>query len=297
MSVIIGSARSDEHGRITGGVAGDQTGREVCRENYYVPKQGWNLLRPKSSEIAEKIASNMEYACDNNNIGYDQSNNQSLYREVEPYKFDCRKATKPCEVDCSQLVRVCVSYAVGKSVPYFYTGDEVEVLMKTGLFDLHTDSKYTTSDYYLKRGDILVTKTKGHTVVSLSNGGYYDKKVKENGTWDKSTTKELQRIYSTPVDGEIWNQPRSNKKYLKNCSTSSWKFKLKPKVGSPLIKNIQSSLKITADGWCGINTVKAIQKSLKRNGLYTGEIDGYMGYNTVLALQKFINKYYQKLTI
>jgi hypothetical protein len=31
-------------------------------------------------------------------------------------------------------------------------------------------SKYTDSDKYLKRGDILCTRTQGHTVVVLSNG-------------------------------------------------------------------------------------------------------------------------------
>ena len=46
--------------------------------------------------------------------------------------------------------------------------------MRTGEFIKLTDSKYTKSENYLGAGDILVTKTKGHTVIVLSNGKNYD---------------------------------------------------------------------------------------------------------------------------
>ena len=291
MAVIIGSARCDERGQITGGTAGDQTGREVCTEPYYNSKLGWYILRAKDPEVADRIADDMQWACDNNKIGYDQSNNQSLYYEVEPYGFDCRKVTKPCETDCSQLVRVCVSYALQRPVEYFYTGDEVEKLMATGAFDLFTDSKYTSTDKYLKRGDILCTKSKGHTAVALSDGSYHRQKVEEDGIWGVQTTYYLQEMFGTVADGEIWNQQTSNKKYLKNCSTKSWKFKLYPKTGSPFIMKLQQFLGVTADGWCGRNTIRALQSHLRTCGYYTGEIDGYAGYYTVLGVQKWINNY------
>ena len=295
MPVIIGSARSDERGAISGGVAGDQTGREVCTENYYNSKLGWNLLRAKKPQIAEKIAQDMQWACNNNNIGYDQSNNQSLYYESYSLDFNCARVTTPCETDCSQLVRVCVSYALGKSIPYFYTGDEVEVLMSTGEFDLITDTSYTSTDRFLKRGDILVTKSKGHTVVVLSDGSYYTDVVETDGIWGCETTKYLQTIFGTIADGEIWNQPTRNKKYLKNCSTNSWKFKLFPRVGSPFIKELQKYFHIEVDGWCGINTIKAIQTMIKSEGFYSGNIDGYMGYYSVVGLQQWINKHSKEL--
>lgn len=167
--VIIGSARIDENGKISGGSAGDQTAKEVSTQNWYIHNKGWIVLRPKNFEIANLIADDMVSACDNNNIGYDQNQRNTLYKDAEKVGFNCALVTKKCETDCSALVRVCCAYA-GIRVPDFNTSNEVETLMKSGQFEKLTQTKYTTSEKYLKRGDILVTKTKGHTVIVLTNG-------------------------------------------------------------------------------------------------------------------------------
>lgn len=167
--VIIGSARIDENGKICGGTAGDQTGKEVSTQNWYKHNKGWVVLRPKDFELANLIADDMTYACDNNNIGYDQNQRNTLYKEAEKVGFNCALVTKKCETDCSALVRVCCAYA-GIRVSDFNTSNEVEILMSSGQFEKLTQTKYTTSENYLKRGDILVTKTKGHTAIVLTNG-------------------------------------------------------------------------------------------------------------------------------
>lgn len=172
-TVYIGSARIDERGKASGGQAGDQTGKEVSTQNWYDHSKGWIVLRPKDGAKAQKIATGMRSACDNPNIGYDQTNNQSLWNLVKDKGFDPAKADKPCETDCARLVRVCCAYA-GIMADDFYTATEATVLMRTGEFIKLTDSKYTDAPDYLGAGDILVTKTKGHTVVVLSNGKYYD---------------------------------------------------------------------------------------------------------------------------
>ena len=172
-TVYIGSARIDERGKASGGQAGDQTGKEVSTQNWYDHSKGWIVLRPKDGAKAQKIAKGMRSACDNPNIGYDQTNNQSLWNLVKGKGFDPAKADKPCETDCARLVRVCCAYA-GIMADDFYTATEATVLMRTGEFIKLTDSKYTDAPDYLGAGDILVTKTKGHTVVVLSNGKYYD---------------------------------------------------------------------------------------------------------------------------
>lgn len=169
MAVLIGSARIDEHGNISGGQAGDQNGREVCTEPWYLHKQGWVVLRPKDAELAEKIAADMEYACSNPNIGYDQSQRNTLWTAASKVGYDCSKVTKPVETDCSALVRVCCAYA-GIVVGDFNTATEAKTLMATAAFSRLTAKKYTESSDYLKRGDILVTKVQGHTVVCLTNG-------------------------------------------------------------------------------------------------------------------------------
>ena len=79
------------------------------------------------------------------------------------------KVTKNVETDCSALVRVCVNFA-GITVGNFRTTDEASVLMKTGAFDKFTDDLHCKKSTNLLRGDILVTKSQGHTVVVLTDG-------------------------------------------------------------------------------------------------------------------------------
>lgn len=52
MSLVVGSARIDESGHISGGKPGDQTGNEVSTQAYYVHSKGWYCLRPKSITVA-----------------------------------------------------------------------------------------------------------------------------------------------------------------------------------------------------------------------------------------------------
>lgn len=169
MAVRIGSARIDESGRAAGGKAGDQTGKEVSAQNWYRHAKGWVVLRAKNAEKAGKIAACMRAACANGHIGYDQTQRNTLYDAAKPLGFDVRKVEKDVETDCSALVRVCCLYA-GIAVGDFYTGNQVAKLTATGEFVKLEDRKYTESDAYLKTGDILVTRTKGHTVVVLGDG-------------------------------------------------------------------------------------------------------------------------------
>ena len=169
MSVIVGSARTDENGGISDGAAGDQTGYETSTQEWYLHSKGWTLLRAKDAEAREKIAANMEAICRNPLIGYDQSQNDSLYYAVKPFGFDASKVDTACECDCAKAVRVCVLFA-GIDCWDFSTGTEVSALEATGAFEVHTEEKYTSSCAELLRGDILVTQTKGHTVVVLTDG-------------------------------------------------------------------------------------------------------------------------------
>ena len=68
MGVRVGSARSNENGGVNGGKAGDQTGREVSTQLWYLHSKGWIVIRAKSPAVREAIAKNMEAACQNDNI-------------------------------------------------------------------------------------------------------------------------------------------------------------------------------------------------------------------------------------
>lgn len=167
MAVKIGSARSS-YGDTT---PGDQTsnGREVSTQDWYMHSLGWVIIRPLSAAAAEKIAVAMERACANNKIGYDQATRSTLYNAVKNKGFDPGACTVAVNTDCSALVRVCLAYA-GINVANFRTSTEIDILENSGAFNVIRDtSKCKTSDY-LCRGDILCTRSKGHTVVVLSNG-------------------------------------------------------------------------------------------------------------------------------
>ncbi len=167
MSVRIGHASIDERGKARGGAAGDQTGREVCTRDWY--NKPWiAVIRPKSSTVAKKIAKAMEAACANDNIGYDQNERTTLYIKAKANNWNIAGIKSKCETDCSALVAVCVNAAGIRVSKDIYTGNEKSALVATGKFTVHTESKYLTSDKYLKRGDILLAS--GHTAIALSNG-------------------------------------------------------------------------------------------------------------------------------
>ena len=175
MAVRVGSARIDERGKAYGGKAGDQTGRELSTQKWYLHKKGWRVFRAVKREQALKIAADMEAACKNSHIGYDQWQRNTLYKAAEPLGFDCAKVKTNCETDCSALVRVCCAYAGIMGLPSdFRTGNMPANLLKTGAFVELKGAKYTDQSAYLGKGDILVTKTHGHTVVVLDDGARYE---------------------------------------------------------------------------------------------------------------------------
>ena len=167
--VCIGNAVCDENGHARGGEPGDQTGRELRIQPWYLNKKGWRVFRAKDSEVAKKIAWDCKAACENMAIGYNQAKRNTLYNAAKPFDFDCAKVETKCECDCSSLVRVCILYA-GIKINDFNTDSEPTRIMNTGAFDEMVGEKYTDSPDYLREGDVLCTATKGHTCVALNDG-------------------------------------------------------------------------------------------------------------------------------
>lgn len=167
--VYLAHAVSDEHGGARGGEPGDQTGKEVCLRKWYKNEKGWRVLRPKDPAVAEKIAWDAEAAAANPFIGYDQGDRNTLLNVVKPLGYNCAAVTTRCECDCSSLVQVCCLYA-GVKVGSFSTATEASVLLKTGAFVELEGAEYTDSQDRLRRGDLLITRVKGHTAVVINNG-------------------------------------------------------------------------------------------------------------------------------
>lgn len=197
MSLIIGSARHDENGRYSGGKNGDQDGTEVSTQTFYMHSKGWKVLRPKSIDIAAKLAKAMLDACNNNNIGYDQ-NDRNLISSVRKYGSIAAISVRK-DTDCSDLVRACVYQAAGVDTGDFYTGNEAAVLSKTGLFEKPAE---VTTSTVLYNGDVLVTKTKGHTVIVVSGRSRSSEHVSKTG-WIQAGGKWYYRI-SEGVNAHGW---------------------------------------------------------------------------------------------
>lgn len=256
MAVIIGSARGDENGNAHGGQPGDQTGGEVSTQNWYKHSKGWRVFRPKNPEVAERIAHDMQAACDNPHIGYDQYDRLTLYAVSEPLGFDCAAVTTDCETDCSALVRVCCAYA-GVGLPNFNTETEPRALLDTGAVVELTGAQYTDGPNYLRRGDILVTRTKGHTAVVLTDGPRaYDTGDRTLRRGDRGEdVAEMQRLllangYSVGADGADG---------VFGAETER------------AVKSFQAHNGLKIDGICGQKTWKKLRESKKT---YTVTIRG-----------------------
>ena len=62
MTVYIGNAVGDEHGRASGGDAGNQTGKELRIQAWYKNKKGWRVFRAKEPAMRELLAYDMRAA-------------------------------------------------------------------------------------------------------------------------------------------------------------------------------------------------------------------------------------------
>lgn len=252
MAVIIGSARSS-YGNTT---RGDQHGGdEVSTQSWYKHSKGWRCFRAKDPAKRAKLAYAMKAACEEKKglIGYSQGDRLALYNQLKNKGFDPANVTEPTNCDCSSLVRVCCYYA-GIKPSNFITSNEPSALLATGEFVEMKDSKYTTKSDYLCAGDILVTASKGHTVIVITSGVKCDAQVietsivyhlgdreLENGC-DGDDVKELQRLligygYSCGdygIDGEFGD-----------CTEEA-------------VIRFQRDHNLAADGIAGKDTIKAL---------------------------------------
>ena len=198
MAIKIGHASISEKGTVTGN-AGDSNGKEVCTRGWY--NGGWQfVLRPTSSTLAEKSAKACEKGCANANIGYDQNQRNTLNTQAKKVGYDLSKVTNNCETDCSAFMTVC-AISGGANIEYGGNAPTTSTMKirfaNSGDYTILTDSKYLTSDKYLKRGDILV-KAGSHTVMVLENGSG----VTSGSLYTKTQfIKDIQRVIGAKVDG------------------------------------------------------------------------------------------------
>lgn len=253
MGVRIGSARSS-YGNTS---PGDQSGgKEVSIQAHYNHPKGWYVYRAKDSAARERIAVSMEHACDNDDIGYSQGSRNTLRENVKDAGFDPAKTTKKVNTDCSALVRVCCNYA-GIGVGDFTTANEGSKLMATGAFEKFTDKAHCVGSDYLLRGDILCTRTKGHTVVVLDDGA-------KAGSEAASEVKDgaLRR-------GDEGEDVRELQRALIALGYDCGSYGADGDYGADTekaVKAYQTNRRLTVDGIAGDKTLAAIEADLNALG-------------------------------
>lgn len=175
--VRIGQACCDERGKVKGGKAGDQTGRECCtgKWSYSSNKNAYNhwvyVFRAKNPKTAKKLAKKMLEACANDHVGYDQKipDRYSFHEEAEKVGWDIKAITKNCETTCTSAMAVCLN-AVGIPTRKIWTVNNVYADLKaTQQFYILSSKKYTRSSAYLEPGDILLSGCHGAMVVESPN--------------------------------------------------------------------------------------------------------------------------------
>lgn len=246
MAVIIGSARQDENGKAYGGQAGNQNGREISTQNWYLHAKGWRVLRAKDSGVGQRLAIAMRAACENKNIGYNQWRRNTLYDAAAVWGFDISRVNMPVETDCSALVRTCIAYAAGiTTLPSsLRTGNMCSLILATGQFEELSGKEYTTKPDYLKAGDILCTKTSGHTVIVLTDGA-----------------KAGEKVYPTLRKGDKGVDVANLQKLLMQAGYALPKYGADGDFGNEClnaVKAFQKDKSLTVDGIVGAKTWKAL---------------------------------------
>ena len=81
-----------------------------------------------------------------------------------------------------------------------------------------------------------------------------------DGYWGADTTRALQRVLGTPVDGIVSSQSSAWRSQNPGL-TSGWEWVSDP-VGSQLIQALQRKLGVEADGLIGPGTIRALQQRM-----------------------------------
>lgn len=258
--VKCGWASIDERGRISGGKAGDQTGREVKLGNWYNFNQSM-CLRWKSRRKAKKYAKVIEQLCKSSLVGYDQSDRITLYNALKNCGWSVDKFLKKgsaVECDCSMLVACAINVVMKKALisSAIYTGNLENLLMSTKLFKKYTGYKYCDIFDYLIIGDIL--NAPGHHVISvLSNGSKAIIKA--------DTSKHL-IPQPTMMRGDTGSEVKKLQCILNDLGCRD-----------------KSNKKLRTDGIFGTSTYEAVRAFQKKVGI---TVDGIYGSKTSELLKR-----------
>ena len=171
---MISNCGHDERGKYSGGVAGDQTGKEYALIPWY--NRPWTCVLRPTKKVGKELAEVAKAAAKNNKIGYDQSARLTYHNKLKNFKWHPERINVSVEADCS--ASTCANIiAVGhrlnidklKKLPNYLTTSTLKNELRKRGFTLLTDPKYLTSDQYLLPGDVLL-KEGSHVAINVSKG-------------------------------------------------------------------------------------------------------------------------------
>lgn len=172
---MLSNCGHDENGKYSGGKAGDQTGTEYAMIAWY--NRPWNcVLRHPNEAVGVDLAKVATAAAQNNLVGYDQGQRGTYHQHLKASAWDPSKITIACEADCSSSTAaniIAVGHRLGiKELQVLSPGLTTSGLRKAckaAGFEVLTDSKYLTSDKYLRKGDIPLYEGH-HVAINTTNG-------------------------------------------------------------------------------------------------------------------------------
>lgn len=173
MVIQIVHAKMDENGKVDGPLVGDQTGKEILTQNFYLNDSTY-LLICKDKQMAKRAADFAVQIAHDDHYGYSQGSEKRWtgHKAIIAHGgIDGAEGS----FDCATLMFTAYILAGLKIKPDGYTGNLVQKFEATGTFTILKGSPYTTSGDYAEVGALYVRpKTSargGHVFMALGAGG------------------------------------------------------------------------------------------------------------------------------
>lgn len=153
--------------------AGDSTGKEVCVRDWY--NKPWNVvLRCNDSNLAKRAAEIAVKLANSNLVGYDQSERNTLYRQLKGNSFSAEsyiRSGKKTETDCSAFIYACYACVMPsiRSDANAPTTSTMRSFFKKYGFSVYTDGSYAQNSSKLMVGDIILKEGSHVAIVCESS--------------------------------------------------------------------------------------------------------------------------------
>lgn len=155
----------DENGKARGGIAGDQTGKEIREAKWYVREGGWAQYIECTDEAIAGRAVIIAEAIEKGNYGYSQDNRWSGYESICSSTIEGGRG----DFDCSSLVLSCYILAGLNIRPSGSTHDLAKRLCDTGKFVCYTGAGHTENCDKARKGSLYCTPGK-HVIMCIEDG-------------------------------------------------------------------------------------------------------------------------------